>query len=160
MWTLVRRKRLPLIGTMLAVPLLVVLMLSTAATGHGSRLAAAFQANRPVVLIVAPAAGRALRELEAYADWVAYRDGFLHKAPHSLQVLQLSPAEYRAELNQPRLQHDFATLFIRNGVSALVYQGMILEPQVYQFGMQYLQGGQVSHDAASYGLKEQRLHCR
>lgn len=146
---------------LLFLPLLLCLT-AGAATASGIRadLAAVLRDDKPFLLIVAPVGGGKAVGSDAYADWVAYRDEFLHAGANELRVVTLSPLQYRASISQPDLADDFTTLFIRRGREALVHNGMVLEPRIYILGSEFLSSGTLPPDAAAYDLQARDFRLR
>ena len=130
-------------------------------TGAPPTLAEALRAGEPLVLVIAPRDGGRARGSEAYADWQAYRDDVLARRGEGVHILQVAPQAYRRRVAQPRLDGEFATLFLRpDRRRGLLHEGMILEPRAYLLGLEYLRGGTVPAEAASYGLREGTIRTR
>jgi hypothetical protein len=77
----------------------------------------------------------------------------------NLLVAEHSPLKYQKRIVRPALTTAFATLFIRDGTEVLFYDGMVLEPQIYWIGVDFLHGRSTTA-AAAYGLREQQLRLR
>jgi hypothetical protein len=121
-------------------------------------LAGDLRDGRPTVIIVSPPAHDLAPRSEAYADWAFYRDDFLRRRPEDLCVLRMAAAAYRRRFAEPVLSDRFATIFVRDPDHALVYPGLILEPDIYRLGVAFLRGQDI--DGAPYGLQDRRLRSR
>lgn len=67
------------------------------------------------------------RDTEAYADWAEYLNDFKLNPPSKFSILEITPKE-KSALNS-NLQ-DFS-VFLKKGYPSYLYDGLIVEPQVY-----------------------------
>lgn len=111
---------------------------SLPAGDDGAGVANAAEIGR--VLVVAPPTTDASLSDEAYADWAAYLNDFAAEHPE-ITFQRIEPEQLRKELaNAPALSGKYATIFIRSDGMAAFYDGMILEPFVYEEGADFLAG--------------------
>jgi hypothetical protein len=114
------------------------------ADGDASKVQAvrdALAAGQPVVIALA-------KELpgddgdETDADWAHYLNEF--SAGHrGYEIVAMSAAEARELLAKlPPLEEFYATIFARSAKSAVIYDGAVLEPSVYDAGAAYLDAPQ------------------
>ena len=95
---------------------------------------------------------------ETYGDWADALNNFHSSA--QVKVITLTSREYRIAIAGPRLSGQFATLFIRDLDHALLYRGMILEPQVYQLGQSYMLEQSEPSPSSAYGLRPTTIRLR
>jgi hypothetical protein len=67
------------------------------------------------------------RDTEAYADWAEYLNDFKLNTPSGLTILEITSKE-KSALN--RNLQDFS-VFLKKGYPSYLYDGLIVEPQVY-----------------------------
>lgn len=108
-----------------------------------------------VVVVVAPAHEP---ESEAYADWAGYLQDFADERPPGLRLLRITPARLRR--CRPGWHGSHATLFVRAGGRALLYRGMILEPDRYREGSAWIGGGGAGPPPAAGFIRTDVRRCR
>jgi hypothetical protein len=115
----------------------------------------AFDSNKIVVLVIAPAksAGQE-NESEAYGDWADYLKEFSASAPSDSKIIKLTSTKYRQTFEEPKIRHDFATVFLKDSTHSLVYDGMVVEPKVYKLGVGWLNQRADDKSLVAYGLQE------
>jgi hypothetical protein len=126
-----------------------------------SQLVAGLRTGQPVVLVIANTAAAKSTD-EAYGDWADALNTFAaHKDP-GVKIVKQTPRSYRLAVAGPRIAGQFATLFIRDLNHALLYRGMILEPQVYRLGEDYMlqRTDQSQAQAKAYGLTSTAIRLR
>ena len=99
----------------------------------------------------------ALTGSEAYADWKAYFLDFEAKCAGRLAIHKMSPARAKRVQALDLAGERNATLFVRGDGHALIHRGLVLEPQIYDDGLEFLRSGRPSPEAAAYGLIEMDL---
>lgn len=67
---------------------------------------------------------------EAYADWAAYLNDFKEKAGSDFIMKRVTPNLINDFASDSSAITEFS-LFVKKGKPSLLYEGMILEPQVY-----------------------------
>jgi hypothetical protein len=135
--------------------LALVLTLSLDGTGWAGlpaaaslrELVAALRSGKPVVLVIARSA-KAKPTDEAYGDWADALNNFGANADPRLKIIKLTARAYRLAISGPRISGQFAMLFTRGLEHALLYRGMILEPQVYTWA------GVISSNGWSYRRRQ------
>ena len=80
--------------------------------------------------------------------------------PSRVPMVRASRAAYRQEIAAPAIQSAFVALFLRGDRTALLYDGMILEPQIHDLGFSFLDGTPLSAGGPSYGLVPVRVRLR
>jgi hypothetical protein len=113
--------------------------------------------GRPVVLVVQPS-GKADTS-EAYGDWAEYLNAFAAREK-SVKIVKLTGRRYSELVTAPQLDKPYNTLFLRDVGHALLYRGMILEPDIYVKGKAYMVGKQSLEPAQRTGLEEVKLNIR
>jgi len=92
------------------------------------------------VIIVAPPATALSMSDEAYADWAAYLNEFAAEHPE-LRFERIERGELEEALpDPPQLSEEYAAIFVRTDGTAAFYDGIILEPFVYDEGADFLAG--------------------
>jgi hypothetical protein len=149
--------------------LIVVAVLAATACGLSQRttatkekappneIRAALKSGRPVVLVVQPSGPAATGE--AYGDWAEYLNAFAAREK-SVKVVKLSDRRYSELVTSPQLDKPYNTLFLRDAGHALLYRGMILEPDIYNKGKAYMAGKPGPEPALRTGLAEVKLDIR
>ena len=143
------------------VVLLLGLTLPCASPAAGPREAieTALRGGKAVILVVASSRPAASAD-EAYADWAEYLNRFSAHADPTIKIIKATAAEYRRIIAAPPLADDFATLFIRDPQHALQYDGMILEPQIYRLGQDYILRRAEMAPRIGYGLRQTAVQLR
>jgi hypothetical protein len=144
-----------------------VLELSLDGTGRAGEIAAAsprelVAALRPgnsVMLVIANRAAARPTD-EAYGDWADALNNFAAHADPRLKIVKLTAHAYRLAIAAPRIPGQFATLFVRDRDHALLYQGMILEREVYHLGQDYILEQTEPPQATAYGLTPTTIRLR
>jgi hypothetical protein len=127
---------------------------------RGNEIQAAIRSGKPVVVVVAKAPQKGDDSDETYGDWAAYLNRFARRAGSAVSIVKVTPERYAALVAEPKLTSGYATLFLRGTSHALLYRGMILEPQVYEQGRKYSSLGPDDKWVASDGLQEVTLALR
>ena len=144
-----------------------VLALSLGGTGQAaevtvasrSQLVAALRTGHPVVLVIANTTAAKSTD-EAYGDWAdALNTIAAHKGP-GITIVKQTPRSYRLSVASPRIFGQFGTLFIRDLNHVLLHRGMILEPQVYRMGENYMLQRADQSQAKAYGLTSTTIRLR
>jgi hypothetical protein len=117
----------------------------------------ALKSGRPLVLVVQPS-GRS-DDSEAYGDWAEYLNAFAAREK-SVKIVKLSGRRYSELVAAPQLNKRYNTLFLRDAGHALLYRGMILEPDIYVKGKAYMAGKLGPEPAPGTGLEEVKLEMR
>jgi hypothetical protein len=119
----------------------------------------ALAAGTPLVLALVAEWPTGDSESEAYADWAAYLNDFA-AAHDDFAVLAMDRAEASQVLAQPpALENGYATIFVRPGDGAILYDGPVLEEIVYDAAASFLgAAGDGQFDATmfapyAFGLK-------
>ena len=157
------RRHLPWVCWWLAL----VLALPLSGTGQAadigaaspSQLLSALRTGKPVVLVIANGAPARPTD-EAYGDWADALNNFAAHADPGVKIIRLTARAYRSAIAAPRIPGHFATLFIRDLDHALLYRGMILEPQVYRLGLDYVLQQTEPSTAKAYGLAPTTVRLR
>lgn len=127
---------------------------ASSADGPGSSLAAALDAGKPFVLVVSPAKpDAATLESEAYGDWASGLAAFQERTPAGIAVVTTSAEDYAREISSPAVKDGAATLFV-NGGRALIHQGWLLDPFLYDCGANFLRKLPTCPEAPAYGMPE------
>jgi hypothetical protein len=137
----------------------LMLPLDSTAAGPREEIQNAVRSGMPIVLVVA-SAQRPDPTDEARGDWAAYLNGFNSHADPAIKIIKITATLYRSILAVPALKTEFATLFIRDREHALQYDGMILEPQIYSLGQNYLLGRGDLAPRSGYGLRPTTVQLR
>jgi hypothetical protein len=99
-------------------------------------------------------------EDESYADWAdGLNDFAIHSGP-KVKIFKLTPLRFAQLLLQPTVKGNFATLFMRDLGHALVYDGMVVEPKIYEIGLAYLKHIPDEKGESAYGLREKTAHFK
>jgi hypothetical protein len=124
-------------------------------TGARKDIDLAFSGKKVVVLVIAPAksAGEESQS-EAYGDWADYLNEFSSSLPSDTKIIRLTSDKYRQAIEEPKIRHDFATVFLKDATHALLYDGMVVEPKVYKLGLGWLNQHAEDKDLAAYGLQQ------
>ena len=134
----------------------LLLSVSGAVSAIGVERPVAVPRTGPAVIIIAPATPSADdQESETYGDYAEYLNGFAANRPAGLELVRLSPAQYKRLFRLPMIADSHATIMLRRTGTAMIYRGMILEPQVYQAGARWAAGG--ATPAVEIGLESTRL---
>lgn len=96
---------------------------------------------------------------EAYADWAEYLNDFAIREK-SVRIVKLTPRRYSELVGAPKLSGSYNTLFLRDAENALLYRGMILEPEVYAIGKDYMTSKSWAQSTRSAGLEKVTLEIR
>jgi hypothetical protein len=147
--------------------LAIVLALSFGGTGRAadmavasrSQLVGALRSGKPVVLVIANNASAKSTD-ETYGDWADALNTFAARKDPGIKIVKQTPRSYRLAVASPRIAEQFATLFIRDLNHALLYRGMILEPQVYRLGEDYLFKRPDPSPEKAYGLISTTIRLR
>ena len=116
----------------------------------------AFSSGKMVVLVVAPQKSAGDEESEAYGDWADNLNGFASSLPADTKIVKLTAAQYKQDVEEPKIRRPFATLFLRDSTHALLHDGMIVEAKAYKIGLDWLhQQQQDEKTIAAYGFREQ-----
>ena len=96
---------------------------------------------------------------EAYGDWAEYLNTFAAQ-DKSMKILKLNGRRCSELVASPQLNKPYNTLFLRDAEHALLYRGMILEPDIYVKGKAYMAGKPSRETARRTGLEEVKLEIR
>jgi hypothetical protein len=77
-----------------------------------------------------------------------------------VKIVKLTGRRYSELVTAPQLDKPYNTLFLRDAGHALLYRGMILEPDIYVKGKAYMVGKQSLEPAQRTGLEEVKLNIR
>lgn len=115
----------------------------------------AFNSGKMVVLVVAPQkhAGEE-DESETYGDWADNLNGFASSLPADTKIVKLTAAQYKQDLEEPKIRRAYATVFLRDATHALLYDGMIVEAMAYKVGLAWLHQQPDEKAMSAYGLQE------
>jgi hypothetical protein len=146
-------------GWLLALAMLLLGCMASPAPstagGTSTSLAAALKGGKPFILVVSPAnPPQAVLESEAYGDWAAALAAFQTRLPDGLTLVTASPADYQRAVRSPAIEDGFATLFVGGRGRALIHQGRILDPFLYDCGANYLRSLPTCPEAPAYGMPE------
>ena len=122
-----------------------------------NEILAALKTGRSIVVVVQPSPKPGYDE--AYADWAAYLNEFAAREK-SVKIVMLSQRRYSELVTAPKLSRPYNTLFLRAAKNALLYRGMILEPDVYRIGMAYMTAKPGAEAVQREGLEEVKLEMR
>ena len=114
----------------------------------------AFSSGKMVVLVVAPHESAAGDESEAYGDWADNLNEFASSLPADTKLVKLTAAQYKQDVEEPKIRRGFATVFLRDSTHALLYDGMIVEAKAYKVGLGWLHQQADEKAASAYGLQE------
>jgi hypothetical protein len=129
------------------------------ATASPAELIAELDRGNPIVIVVWNETAPKSTD-ESYGDWADTLNNFAARADGRVKIIKMAALAYRLAVVAPRISGQFATLFVRNLQNTLLYQGMILEPQVYQLGQNYILAQTESPAATKYGLTPTAIHLR
>jgi hypothetical protein len=116
--------------------------------------------GKKVVLVVSPTGRKQNDADESYADWADGLNDFAAHAGADIKILKVTPLRLTQLMLQPKVKGDFATLFIRDPEHALVYDGMVVEPKVYEIGLAYLKHHPDEKAESAYGLQEKTVRFK
>jgi hypothetical protein len=120
-----------------------------------AEIAAALHSKRKIVLVVAPLSQNQYGQAdEAYGDWADRLNNFSARATADIKIIKVTRAQYAQIVVEPKIKTDFATLFMLDPKRALLYDGMILENEVYQCAVAYLNHAANETALANYGLQK------
>jgi hypothetical protein len=122
-----------------------------------NEIGAALKSGRPFMLVVQPSGKPGTSE--AYADWAEYLNEFAAREK-SVKILKLRQSRYSELVTSPKLTRPYNTIFLRDAGHALLYRGMILEPDVYRIGQAYMAAKSKPEAIQRYGLEEVKLQMR
>jgi hypothetical protein len=122
-----------------------------------NEIVAALKTGRSMVVVVQPRARDESRE--AYADWAEYLNDFAAQ-DKSVRIIKLTPWRYSELVTAPKLSRPYNTLFLRDAGHALLYRGMILEPEIYRIGKAYMTAKPADQSVHREGLEEVKLEIR
>jgi hypothetical protein len=137
----------------LAWALLSFMAAVQAASTPRAVLVGALRDGTPLVVVVA-ATKKADDSNEAYGDWADLLNEFAAHAPPNVKIVRLGPRDFAMDFAKPHVSGSFSTLFIRDAAHALLYDGMIVEANVYVLGRAYLSSPVDLAKAATWGLHE------
>lgn len=120
----------------------------------------AFHAGQPFVLVVTGDSQKAADTNEAYADWAEYLNAFRVQTDPRIKIVKVTALQYPELIVEPKPKDKYATLFVRDAEHVLLYDGMILEPQVYQLGLAYLKDHSDGKASSSNGLRKVSIRRR
>jgi hypothetical protein len=129
------------------------------ATASTRELVAALRSGGPVILVIARSAPGKPTD-EAYGDWADALNNFAAHAEPRVKIIKVTAPAYRLAIADPTISGPFATLFVRDLDHALLYRGMILEPQVYHLGQGFILEQVEPSRAAAYGLTPTTIRLR
>jgi len=118
------------------------------------------RAGRRVVVAVAPAAQQGQDANEAYGDWADRLNQFSQHLPNGVRVLKFTSSGLRKVVRQPVVSQQYATLFLKDRTHGLLYDGMILEAEVYRLGLAWLDGRSDENELAASGLRPVLVRLR
>jgi hypothetical protein len=123
------------------------------------QLVAALRTGKPVVLVIAnPAPAKPTDE--AYGDWTGALNDFAAHADPSVRIIRVTARAYHLAIATPWISGQFGTLFVRDLNHALLHRGMILEPQVYRLGQDFILQQTEQPSAKTYGLSPTTVRLR
>jgi hypothetical protein len=123
------------------------------------QLLAALRGGKPIVLVIAsPAPARPTDE--AYGDWADALNDFAAHADPGVKIIKATARTYHLAIAALRISGQFGTLFVRDLNHALLYRGMILEPQVYRLSQDYVLQQAEPSSAKTYGLTSTTVGLR
>jgi 3-deoxy-D-arabino-heptulosonate 7-phosphate (DAHP) synthase len=126
-----------------------------------AEIAAALHSKRKIVLVVAPLSQNQYGPAdEAYGDWADRLNNFSAHAADDIKIIKVTRAQYAQIVTEPKIKGDFATLFMLDPKRALLYDGMILENEVYQCAVAYLNHASNDKSLANYGLQKVGAHTK
>ena len=129
------------------------------ATVSTRELVAALRSGGRVILVIARSAPGKPTD-EAYGDWADALNNFAAHADPRVKIIKVTAPAYRLAIADPTISGPFATLFVRDLDHALLYRGMILEPQVYHLGQGFILEQVEPSPAAAYGLMPTTIRLR
>ncbi|WP_185231642.1 hypothetical protein [Teredinibacter franksiae] len=83
-----------------------------------------YDLGKPIVLF---SYSEDISATEAYADWAAYLNEFKQEQGDGFLFIRVVKADFNIQLGD----EDEFTLFVKKGYPNYLYQGLIVEPQVY-----------------------------
>jgi hypothetical protein len=123
-------------------------------------LDAAFHAGQPFILVITGGKPKPADDNETYADWAEYLNAFRAQTDSRIKIVKVTALQYPELIIEPKPKDKYATLFVRDSEHGLLYDGMILEPQVYQLGLAYLQDHPDGKANLANGLKDVSVRRR
>lgn len=117
-----------------------------------SSAASDLRAGRAFVAVLIDGTDKRLLASEAYADWHAYYTQFAEHGHGQTPVYTLSPERGRALFARLSRTTGNASLFVNACGQALLHDGLVLEPQVYDIGRAFAEGAAITPQAKAYGL--------
>jgi len=129
------------------------------ATVSTRELVTALRSGGRVILVIARSAPGKPTD-EAYGDWADALNNFAAHADPRVKIIKVTAPAYRLAIADPTISGPFATLFVRDLDHALLYRGMILEPQVYHLGQGFILEQVEPSPAAAYGLMPTTIRLR
>ena len=120
----------------------------------GKEIEQAFSSGKTVVLVVAPHKSAGDDESEAYGDWADNLNRFASSLPADTKLVKLTAAQYKQDVEEPKIRQAFATVFLRDRTHALLYDGMIVEAKAYKVGLGWLHQQPDEKAMSAYGLQE------
>jgi hypothetical protein len=123
------------------------------------QLVAALRTGKPIILVIAsPTPARPTDE--AYGDWADVLNDFAAHADPGVRIIKVTPRAYHLAITAPRISGQFGTLFVRDLNHALLHRGMIVEPQVYRLGQDFILQQTEPSSAKTYGLSPTTIRLR
>jgi len=98
-------------------------------------IGSALRAGKRVILVVAPRYDKSLDSDEAYGDWADQFNYFTAHVSKDVKVMVLTKAKYVETVDDPKIKGSYGTLFLLNSTHALLYDGAILEREIYEIGI-------------------------
>ena len=123
------------------------------------QLVAALRTGKPIILVIASPAP-ASPTAEAYGAWADVLNGFAAHADPAVRIIKVTPRAYHLAITAPRISGQFGTLFVRDLNHALLHRGMIVEPQVYRLGQDFILQQTEPSPAKTYGLSLTAVRLR
>ena len=123
------------------------------------QLVAALRTGKPIILVIAnPAPAKPTDE--AYGDWADALNDFAAHVDPSVRIISVTARAYHLAIATPRISGQFGTLFVRDLNHALLHRGMIVEPQVYRLGQDFILQQTEQPSAKTYGLTSTTVRLR
>lgn len=143
----------------------------TLAPAHGIRatdgpdparaeVAKALRSGQGVVLVVVADVKKPGAADESYGDWADNLNYFVAHADQKIKIIKLTARRYPNVMADPKTKSRYATLFIRDLSHVLLYDGMILESQVYKLGQAYILQHSDPKAMSAWGLQETTARLR
>jgi hypothetical protein len=118
--------------------------------------------GKPIVLVVARAPTAADLKSEAYADWAEYLNDFTSRHQGAFEVVKVKPQDLKGLFKDSTpIRENFALVLINGRRTAVLYDGMLHEPDPYRTAAEFLAGTIDQAQAApfrpySFKLRERR----